>query len=149
MKRREKFKHTRYAKIVAGDIDDPEVGTAEEALVRDEVVDSVFRAVDEEEDSPETNNYSRFAPSLQSLGITQTPNGIARNYAPLPPQDTPDGSLDLTGIDDDEIDTYILTSRESEVKERFWMKLNGEHLKEMERRQARFALIFPLEERNG
>ncbi|EPB70880.1 TFIIB zinc-binding protein [Ancylostoma ceylanicum] len=37
-------------------------------------------------------------------------------------------------IDDDEIDSYILTSRESEVKERFWMKLNGEHLKEMERR---------------
>ncbi|CAJ0604711.1 unnamed protein product [Cylicocyclus nassatus] len=137
-KRREKFKQTRYAKIVAGDLEDSEVGTAEEALLRDEVVDTVFRAVDEEEEerSNETNSYSKYAPSLQSLGITQAPaNGIARTYAPLPAQDTPDGSLDLTGIDDDEIDTYILTTRESEMKERFWMKLNGEHLKEMERRR--------------
>ncbi|RCN43109.1 transcription factor TFIIB repeat-containing domain protein [Ancylostoma caninum] len=135
-KRREKFKQTRYAKLVA---DDPEVGTAEEALVRDEVMDTVYRAVDED-DRPETNNYRQYGPSLQSLGITQSPstaNGVSTlsSSAPLPPQDWPDGSLDLTGIDDDEIDSYILTSRESEVKERFWMKLNGEHLKEMERRR--------------
>ncbi|EYC38561.1 hypothetical protein Y032_0710g1732 [Ancylostoma ceylanicum] len=138
-KRREKFKQTRYAKLVAGEIDDPEVGTAEEALVRDEVMDTVYRAVDEDERS-ETNNYKQYGPSLQSLGITQSPstaNGVltSPSSAPLPAQDWPDGSLDLTGIDDDEIDSYILTSRESEVKERFWMKLNGEHLKEMERRR--------------
>ncbi|KAK6738697.1 hypothetical protein RB195_020671 [Necator americanus] len=137
-KRREKFKQTRYAKLVAGELNDPEVGTAEEALVRDEVMDTVYQAVDEEERS-EGSNYNQYAPSLQSLGITQSPvtaNGvITSSSAPLPSQDRPDGSLDLTGIDDDEIDSYILTSKESEVKERFWMKLNGEHLKEMERRR--------------
>lgn len=37
-------------------------------------------------------------------------------------------------IDDDEIDSYILSNAESEVKAKFWMKVNGEHLKEMERR---------------
>lgn len=38
------------------------------------------------------------------------------------------------GIDDDEINTYILTEEEVSLKTRFWMKLNGDHLKEMERR---------------
>ncbi|PIO74282.1 TFIIB zinc-binding protein [Teladorsagia circumcincta] len=49
-KRREKFRNTRYAKIVAGDIDDPEVGVAEGNLVRNEIMDSVYRAADGEEE---------------------------------------------------------------------------------------------------
>ncbi|PIO62632.1 TFIIB zinc-binding protein, partial [Teladorsagia circumcincta] len=49
-KRREKFRNTRYAKIVAGDIDDPEVGVAEGNLVRNEIMDSVYRAADDEEE---------------------------------------------------------------------------------------------------
>ncbi|KIH51045.1 Brf1-like TBP-binding domain protein, partial [Ancylostoma duodenale] len=82
-------------------------------------MDTVYRAVDED-DRAETNNYKQYGPSLQSLGITQSPstaNGVSTSSssAPLPAQDWPDG--------------------ESEVKERFWMKLNGEHLKEMERRR--------------
>ncbi|KAK5967498.1 hypothetical protein GCK32_004904 [Trichostrongylus colubriformis] len=91
---------------------------------------------------PKTPDFSQFAPTLHSLGISPlkaapTPNldNSAGTYTPLPSQDRPDGSLDLSGIDDDEIDTYILTAKESEVKERFWMRLNGEHLKEMERRR--------------
>ena len=40
----------------------------------------------------------------------------------------------LSDIDDDEIDTYILTKKEAAIKERFWMRCNGEHLKEMDRR---------------
>ncbi|KAE9419154.1 hypothetical protein Angca_008316, partial [Angiostrongylus cantonensis] len=134
-KRRERFKHTSYAKIVA---DDPEVGVAEEALLRDEVMDSVYRAADSDEEGRGTPDYRQYAPSLDSLGITQRPtsnNVPSLATAPLPPQDLPDGSLDLTGIDDDEIDTYILTSSESAMKERFWMKLNGEYIKEMERRR--------------
>ncbi|VDO20362.1 unnamed protein product, partial [Heligmosomoides polygyrus] len=110
-KRREKFRHTRYAKIVAGEIDDPEVGRAEETTT-----------------SPD---FSKYAPSLQSLGISKQNSSICESPvvdSPLPPQDRPDG------IDDDEIDTYILTEAESAMKERFWMKLNGEHLKEMERK---------------
>ncbi|WKX95643.1 hypothetical protein Q1695_012252 [Nippostrongylus brasiliensis] len=134
-KRRERFRNTRYAKMVAGEIDDPEVGVAEGKLVQNEIMDSVFRAADEE---PETPNYSMYAPSLVSLGITQPKTNIYATppvYPILPPHDRPDGSLDLTGIDDDEIDTYILTETESAMKERFWMKLNGEHMKEMERRR--------------
>ncbi|VDO48119.1 unnamed protein product [Haemonchus placei] len=141
-KRREKFKNTRYAKLVAGDIDDPEVGVAEGNLVRNEIMDSVYRVADGEDERPKTPDYSKFAPTLHSLGITPLQpasvagrNDSADSATPLPSQDRPDGSLDLSGIDDDEIDTYILTAKESEVKERFWMRLNGEHLKEMERRR--------------
>ncbi|KAK6034081.1 transcription factor TFIIB repeat-containing domain protein [Cooperia oncophora] len=141
-KRREKFRNTRYAKIVAGDLDDPEVGVAEGNLVRNEIMDSVYRAADDEEERPKTPDYSHLGPTLHSLGISPLKpspvpslNTSVETSTPLPSQDRPDGSLDLSGIDDDEIDTYILTAKESELKERFWMKLNGEHLKEMERRR--------------
>ncbi|KAJ1353263.1 hypothetical protein KIN20_009857 [Parelaphostrongylus tenuis] len=136
-KRREKFKHTCYAKMVAGEIDDPEVGVAEEALVRNDIMDSVYRAADSDEERTEAPDYRQYGPSLHSLGIAQQPtsNATSSPAAPLPSQDLPDGSLDLTGIDEEEIDTYILTESESAMKERFWMKLNGEFVKEMEQRR--------------
>lgn len=37
-------------------------------------------------------------------------------------------------IDDSEIDSYILSKEEVDVKTRFWMKFNGEYMEEMERR---------------
>lgn len=40
--------------------------------------------------------------------------------------------LDLTGIDDDEIDSYLLTDKEATSKTSMWMKLNGEFLVELE-----------------
>ena len=40
--------------------------------------------------------------------------------------------LDLTGIDEDEIDTYLLTDKEATMKTSMWMKLNGEFLQELE-----------------
>lgn len=43
-------------------------------------------------------------------------------------------SKHCSGIDDDEIDTYLLTESESLLKERFWMKVNGDHMREVEKR---------------
>uniref|UniRef100_A0A0K0DCQ4 B-related factor 1 n=1 Tax=Angiostrongylus cantonensis TaxID=6313 RepID=A0A0K0DCQ4_ANGCA len=108
-KRRERFKHTSYAKIVAGEIG---MNLFSFHALR------MFRRG--------TPDYRQYAPSLDSLGITQRPTS---NNVP---------SLSIIGIDDDEIDTYILTSSESAMKERFWMKLNGEYIKEMERRHCGF-----------
>ena len=41
-----------------------------------------------------------------------------------------DEELDLTGIDDDEIDSYLMSPEEIESKTNLWMKLNEDFLKE-------------------
>ena len=40
--------------------------------------------------------------------------------------------LDLTGIDDEEMDSYLLTDAEASAKASMWMTLNGDFLKELE-----------------
>jgi len=43
-----------------------------------------------------------------------------------------DEELDLNGIDDDEIDSYLMSPQEIEMKTKLWMSVNEEYLKEQE-----------------
>ncbi|KAF2982240.1 hypothetical protein EK904_008806 [Melospiza melodia maxima] len=45
-------------------------------------------------------------------------------------ENTGDGELDLSGIDDNEIDRYILNEAEAQIKAELWMKENADYLKE-------------------
>merc|ERR1739842_217187 len=45
-------------------------------------------------------------------------------------EDEEDEELDLTGIDDTEIEGYIMTDHEIEFKTKMWLKVNAEYLKE-------------------
>lgn len=45
--------------------------------------------------------------------------------------------LDLEGIDDQEIDKYILNEKEVQVKTELWMKQNAEYLKEQKEKEER------------
>lgn len=42
------------------------------------------------------------------------------------------GELDLSGIDDSELDGYIKTEDEAKMTSDMWMALNGEFMKELE-----------------
>ncbi|XP_039873083.1 BRF1 RNA polymerase III transcription initiation factor subunit b isoform X6 [Simochromis diagramma] len=56
----------------------------------------------------------------------------------LPSGDHPQSEeLDLEGIDDQEIDKYILNEKEVQVKTELWMKQNAEYLKEQKEKQER------------
>ncbi len=57
--------------------------------------------------------------------------------------------LDLTGIDDDEIDGYIMTSKEIEFKTKMWLKVNAEYLKEQAEKAERERLEAEEAEREG
>jgi len=57
--------------------------------------------------------------------------------------------LDLTGIDDEEMDSYLLTDAEASAKASMWMTLNGEFLKELEGKSCNIGIthnirLFPL-----
>ncbi|KAJ7419064.1 BRF1, RNA polymerase III transcription initiation factor subunit [Pitangus sulphuratus] len=54
-------------------------------------------------------------------------------------ENTGDGELDLSGIDDSEIDGYILNETEAQIKAELWMKENADYLKEQKEKEARIA----------
>ncbi len=45
--------------------------------------------------------------------------------------------LDLTGIDEDEIDSYLMTDKEIKCKTDMWMRVNAEYLKEKAEKEER------------
>lgn len=49
------------------------------------------------------------------------------------------GELDLEGLDDAEIDGYIMTEDESKYKDEMWNKLNADYLKEAKAKEERLA----------
>lgn len=49
------------------------------------------------------------------------------------------GELDLEGIDDAELDNYILSNKEIQIKTKLWHRVNAEYLKEMEEKEKRKA----------
>ncbi|KAL3993713.1 Transcription factor TFIIB repeat family protein [Acanthocheilonema viteae] len=135
-RRKERFKRTQYARMMSGSLgSESDELTPADAVVRNEIVDLVFSAARSATPLSDAGMSSSYAPSLVSLGITPIKSEVEPIAEAKSEKLSGNGELDLEGIDDDEIDTYILTKEEVDLKTRFWMKLNGEHLKEMERRR--------------
>nr|XP_039248535.1 transcription factor IIIB 90 kDa subunit-like [Styela clava] len=75
------------------------------------------------------------APSLSSLGLTQ-PAEDCFKVPTLPwdknqEEEEEQGELDLSNINDEEIDQMILSPNETIIKTRLWMAENGEYMQEM------------------
>ncbi|XP_069494303.1 transcription factor IIIB 90 kDa subunit isoform X2 [Ambystoma mexicanum] len=77
-------------------------------------------------------------PTAASLGITESIKECIANKA-RENHDPKDGELDLSGIDDSEIDRYILNEKEAEIKKELWMKENADYLKEQREKEERIA----------
>ncbi|CAK5083902.1 unnamed protein product [Meloidogyne enterolobii] len=131
-----RLKNSPYAKMIVGNIADqgvPELSKAS-CILRDEMMDTVFELA--EEHSPSTSSYSEYGPTLESLGLKpsysqQVERKINETIKSDSNNTEGDGNLDLTGIDDDEIDSYILTDTEASIKSKYWMARNSEHLQLM------------------
>ncbi|XP_038260912.1 transcription factor IIIB 90 kDa subunit isoform X3 [Dermochelys coriacea] len=85
-------------------------------------------------------------PTAASLGITESIQECIstkdrdHNLKVLSKdENTGDGELDLSGIDDTEIDRYILDETEAQIKAELWMKENADYLKEQKEKEARIA----------
>uniref|UniRef100_H3CGT6 Transcription factor IIIB 90 kDa subunit n=1 Tax=Tetraodon nigroviridis TaxID=99883 RepID=H3CGT6_TETNG len=72
-------------------------------------------------------------PSAAGLDLQQHLESAAEPEA----EQVEGGELDLDGIDDQEIEKYILNDKEVEVKTELWMKQNAEYLKEQKEKEAR------------
>ncbi|XP_067411038.1 transcription factor IIIB 90 kDa subunit isoform X2 [Emydura macquarii macquarii] len=78
-------------------------------------------------------------PTAASLGITESIKECISTKDRDHNENTGDGELDLSGIDDTEIDRYILDETEAQVKAELWMKENADYLKEQKEKEARIA----------
>ncbi|KAM3853674.1 transcription factor IIIB 90 kDa subunit isoform 5-T5 [Vipera latastei] len=78
-------------------------------------------------------------PTAASLGITESIKECILTKDRDHNENTGDGELDLSGIDDSEIDMYILNDSEARIKAELWMKENADYLKEQKEKEARIA----------
>ncbi|KAF1766515.1 hypothetical protein GCK72_006472 [Caenorhabditis remanei] len=127
-KRKEKFSKSPYAKLISEGLG-LEKGADE--MVRNEILNSVFDAVDEEPCSSNSlEKYDKYRPSLESLGIK--PSQVSQELPRI--SSVPVGDIDEE-ISDSEIDSYILTESEVAIKTDYWMKANGDVMKAIEERR--------------
>ncbi|GBN99518.1 hypothetical protein AVEN_236948-1 [Araneus ventricosus] len=77
-------------------------------------------------------------PSLECIGLGSK-NALNGPVTSTPDADA-DGSLDLTGIDDNEIDSYLLAPTECKKKSEMWHKFNADILEKLKEREDRKAL---------
>uniref|UniRef100_A0A8C2YZM0 Transcription factor IIIB 90 kDa subunit n=1 Tax=Cyclopterus lumpus TaxID=8103 RepID=A0A8C2YZM0_CYCLU len=76
-------------------------------------------------------------PSVAGLSIQQTFQTFTGSDEGEKLDGSENGELDLKGIDDQEIDKYILNDWEVQVKTELWMKQNAEYLKEQKEKEER------------
>ncbi|KAL6088049.1 hypothetical protein STEG23_021283 [Scotinomys teguina] len=78
-------------------------------------------------------------PTAASLGISDSIRECISSPSGDPKDTSGDGELDLSGIDDLEIDRYILNESEARIKAELWMRENAEYLREQREKEARIA----------
>nr|XP_033808777.1 transcription factor IIIB 90 kDa subunit isoform X2 [Geotrypetes seraphini] len=78
-------------------------------------------------------------PTAASLGITESIKECISTKEHGNDYSAEDGELDLNGIDDTEIERYILNEKEAEIKATLWMKENADYLKEQKEKEERIA----------
>ncbi|XP_067338319.1 BRF1 RNA polymerase III transcription initiation factor subunit b isoform X2 [Channa argus] len=78
-------------------------------------------------------------PAVASLGLQQTFQTFSKSESAGKPDDDEleNGDLDLDGIDDREIDKYILNDKEVQVKTELWLKQNAEYLQEQKEKEEK------------
>lgn len=126
-------------------IEDIESSETDE-FIRKSTIDAIKELVDDDPNDAEAA-YSAEQNQNTSKGIAPdivamcTPSTI--DYSQIEtessanPSDT--GELNLDGLDDEEIDGYIMTSEESRYKDEMWNRLNAEYLKEAKAKEERLA----------
>ncbi|XP_078516424.1 transcription factor IIIB 90 kDa subunit isoform X2 [Lissotriton helveticus] len=78
-------------------------------------------------------------PTAASLGITESIKECIITKGRESYDTSKDGELDLSGIDDSEIERYILNENEAQIKTELWMRENADYLKEQKEKEELIA----------
>ncbi|KAA0193529.1 hypothetical protein HAZT_HAZT002891 [Hyalella azteca] len=103
-------------------------------------IDSIQECLEQDSNCYEDSGTPReILPTTASLGLKQTIEE-SMEVRPSEPEPPESDLLDLEGIDEDEIDSYILTDREKEAKTNLWLDVNKEFLEEQEKKREQERL---------
>lgn len=136
----------------------PELNSAAGSILRSDIIDTVYDAgLSDYEDYEEEDRPSQrlYGPTLQSLGI-KSDYGNSYSHQGQEEIITDDNNFEglfypcnicftmplFLDIDDDEIASYILSENEAHLKSNIWMKRNGPHLEEMEKKFVCFFMAY-------
>ncbi|XP_038678014.1 BRF1 RNA polymerase III transcription initiation factor subunit b isoform X3 [Scyliorhinus canicula] len=78
-------------------------------------------------------------PTAASLGLKESIEECIAADEPESSIDPQKGELDLDGIDDSEIERYLLSEKEVEMKTELWLRENADYLKEQKEKEERIA----------
>lgn len=132
-------KHRRF-KPICGEA--PAIGESEDDIVtEDNVVDRLIEndvASQVMDDNILSQHNSamqiNLRPTAESLGLVPHSSSTFSDSQERDADD--DGELHLDGIDEDEIDSYILSKEEQLAREDLWTKVNAEFIEIMEKKEA-------------
>lgn len=127
--------------------------TQQESLIQQFITQETLKTINDyiskdSSDSHMPQYLQGMRPSAASLGIKESIEECME-IRPSEPQPEESGELDLTGIDDDEIDSYILSSSEVMAKTEMWMKINADYLEEMKEKEEKFLKEAKEREEEG
>lgn len=113
----------------------------EEAAVEEFIVADTVQTIEEVLNSD--NNYDNYIESIKalrptaaSLGITPVvENNDNKSDATVSEDVNESDELDLTGIDDEELDAYLLNVDEIDAKTNVWTRVHAEYLEEMKQKE--------------
>jgi len=83
-------------------------------------------------------------PDIASMGLANSLDDCSSIQPQSESTEDGNGEIDLTGIDDGEIDSYIMSEREAQYKDSLWMKINAAFLKEQKGILLSRTVITPL-----
>lgn len=109
---------------------------AVEKIVESETADVLSKVLNDD-DQTETvlEKLKEFRPTAKNLGLTRSSGlEVVVSEVDLSQREEEEhGELDLSGIDEEEIDSYILNESEQKSREDLWNRVNTEYLKEKEK----------------
>lgn len=139
-------KQRHYKSLMSSDNELVTEDNAVEKIVERETVDVLSKVLDGDDDEEETvlERLKEFRPTAKTLGLTHRSTGLEVIVAEVTERnEEDDGELDLTGIDDEEIDSYILNETERLSREDLWNKVNTEYLAEKDAAEEEEASKVP------
>jgi transcription factor IIIB subunit 2 len=129
-----------YSKYLKSD-SSTQSNCGEEAAVEEFIVADTVQTIEEVLNSD--NNYDNYIESIKalrptaaSLGITPVVESNDNKSDAIVAEDVNESDeLDLTGIDDEELDAYLLNVDEIDAKTNVWTRVHAEYLEEMKQKE--------------
>ncbi|XP_044002863.1 transcription factor IIIB 90 kDa subunit-like [Aphidius gifuensis] len=87
-------------------------------------------------DLSDSNEPVGLGPDVSAMGLASSLYDTSDKKINIDPFESTNGELDITGLDDDELDSYILSEKATDIKASTWTEINADYLEQMKEKEA-------------